>query len=45
MTYSAEYGVLIKALKQEKRTVQVLDYEICGKLQERVYRSRIRDVD
>jgi len=44
MAYSAKYHVLIKVLRQEKG-YGALDYEIWGKLQEHVYRSRIRNVD
>ena len=53
MVFSADDRVLIKVLRQEKRygtnspDLNPVDYQvqIWGKLQERVYRSRIHDVD
>jgi len=51
MVFSVDDRVLIKVLRQEKwyrannPDLNPVDYQICGKLQERVYRSRMYDVD
>ena len=51
MVFSADDRVLIKVLRQEKgysaknSSQNFLASQIWGKLQERVYRSRIHDVD
>ena len=51
MVYSADDRVLIKVLRQEKwysansPDLNLVDYQIWGKLQERVYRIRNHDVD
>jgi len=51
MVFSADDRILIKVLRQEKRydaknSLQNFpESQIWGKLQERVYRSRIHDVD
>jgi len=51
MVFSADDRVLIKRLRQEKgygaknSSQNFLASQICGKLQERLYRSRIHDVD
>jgi len=36
MAFPAEYRIVIKSLKHEKRYHTVLEYKIWGKLQERV---------
>jgi len=51
MVFSADDRVLVKVPRQEKwygansADLNPVDYQIWGKLQERVYRSRNHDVD
>ena len=46
MVFSAEDQILIKVLRPANSLdLNPVDYRIWGKLQERVYHNRIRDVD
>ena len=46
MVFSTEDQILIKVLRPAKSPdLNPVDYRICGKLQKRVYRNRICDVD
>ena len=45
MVFSAEDHFFIKVGPANSPDLNLVDYRIWGKLQERVYRNRIRDVD
>jgi len=45
MVFSAEDRILVKVWPANSPDLNPIDYRIWGKLQERVYRNRIRDVD
>ena len=45
MVFSAEDRILIKVWPANSPDLNPVDYRISGKLQERVYRNQIRDVD
>ena len=45
MVFSAEDRILIKVWPANSPDLNPVDYRIWGKLQELVYRNRLRDVD
>ena len=45
MLFSAEDRILIKVWPANSPDLNPVDYRVWGKLQERVYRNQIRDVD
>jgi len=45
MVFSVEYQILIKVWPANSPDLNPVNYHIWGKLQERVYRNRIHEVD